>query len=354
MAFTVCDVPIYSLSTAMTDFLPERAALIARGRFHSFLGILTVMVVTVPLTGALTNVLGGNAHLAWLAAAALFSVAALFFMRPIISRAQERFIDQSSKPITLREITRYLSSNKYLLIFYGALILSSLTSTTTVLPLYFTNINLGDNNLYVVVVVATMIGSPFVSLLLPRINRRFDKFHIYMFGLGVTIVSSVVSYFVGYEGVRFIPFLIVSALKGIGFSCSTVMSYMFSADCIEYGAYKSGKRAEGVTFSIQTFTTKMTGAVPGFVAMGLLGWVFNYQSSYYVNNALVSPQQPLSAVKGIWFMFSFFPAIGAVLSFVVLLLFYKLRDKDVQIMADVNTGKISREEGRQLLKGEIK
>jgi Na+/melibiose symporter-like transporter len=338
----------------MTNSLPERTELIARGRFHSFLGIFTVMVVTVPLTGVLTRVLGDDAHLAWLIAAILFSVIAFFFMKPISQRAEERFIDQDSKPITLREIVRYLVSNRYLLIFYGALIVSSLTNTTTILLLYFVNVNLGNSNLYVIVVVATMIGSPFVSLMLPKINKRFDKFHIYLFGLGIMVVTSVVSYFVGYEGARFIPFLLISAVKGVGFSCTMVMSYMFSADCIEYGAYKSGQRAEGVTFSIQTFTTKMTGAISGIIAMGLLGWVFNYQSSYYVDNVLVVPQQPVSAETGIWFMYSIFPAIGALLSFVILLLFYKLRDRDVQIMSDINSGKISHEDGEKLLPEGIK
>jgi Na+/melibiose symporter-like transporter len=170
-----------------------------------------------------------------------------------------------------------------------------------------------------------------------------------MFGMAVAIVTSVIIYFVGYEGVRFIPFLILSFIRGAGFSCTTVMSYMFAADCIEYGTYKSGKRAEGITFSIQTFTTKMTGAISGFIAMGLLGWFFNYRSAYYVDNVLTSPVQPQSAADGIWFMYSIFPAIGAVIAFVLLLFLYKLRDKDVQIMANVNSGDISREEGESLL-----
>jgi Na+/melibiose symporter-like transporter len=199
-----------------------------------------------------------------------------------------------------------------------------------------------------------MIGSPLVSIFIPKITKRFDKFHIYLFGLCITITTSIASFFVGYEGTRFVPFLILSAIKGFGFSCSTVMSFMFTADCIEYGTYVSGKRAEGVTFSIQTFTTLMTGAISGFVAMGLLGWVFGYQSSYYADNILITPVQPLSAVRGIWFMYSLFPAFGASLAFLLLMFLYKLRDKDVQIMADVNVGKITKEEGEKLLEGRHK
>jgi Na+/melibiose symporter-like transporter len=184
---------------------------------------------------------------------------------------------------------------------------------------------------------------------MPKLNKHFDKFHIYMFGMVIMITTSILTYFIGYEGPRFVPFLILSAIKGFGFSCSTVMSFMFTADCIEYGTYVSGKRAEGVTFSIQTFTTLMTGAISGFVAMGLLGWVFGYQSAYYIDGVLNIPVQPESAVQGIWLMYSLFPAFGASVAFTLLLFLYKLRDKDVQIMANVNAGKLSREEAKVLL-----
>jgi Na+/melibiose symporter-like transporter len=83
--------------------------------------------------------------------------------------------------------------------------------------------------------------------------------------------------------------------------------------------------------------------------MGLLGWLFGYQSARYEGNLLVIPEQSALAAQGIWLMYSIFPAIGAVAALLVLLRFYKLRDKDVQVMADVNQGLISREEGERRL-----
>jgi sugar (glycoside-pentoside-hexuronide) transporter len=348
MVFTICDVPIFSLSVAMTNNMSERTSLIAFGRLCSTFGIMIVILATVPLTGLFTKLVGNEAT-AWLLAAVLFSIMAFFFMRPITKSAKERYIDQTTKALSLKDIFSYLKSNKYLLIFYGAMIIFSLTNTVSTLSLYFATVNLGNANMFILVTLITMIGAPFVSIFLPKLNKRFDKFQIYMFGMAVAIIASVIIYFVGYEGIRFVPFLILSFIRGAGFSCTMVMSYMFAADCIEYGTFKSGKRAEGVTFSIQTFTTKMTGAISGFIAMGLLGWFFHYQSAYYVGNVLVNPVQPLSAAQGIWFLYSIFPAIGAVIAFVILLFLYKLRDKDVQIMADVNSGAISREDGEKLL-----
>ena len=53
--------------------------------------------------------------------------------------------------------------------------------------------------------------------------------------------------------------------------------------------------------------------------------------------------QPQSALDLLWIVYMLIPAIGTILSILVMV-FYKLDDKDVQIMAQCNAGEISREE----------
>jgi Na+/melibiose symporter-like transporter len=121
------------------------------------------MLATVPLTGVLGKLIG-NESIAWLLAAVIFSVIAFFFMRPITKSATERYVDQSTKALSLKDIFLYLKSNKFLLIFYGAMIVFSLTNTATTLSLYFATVNLGDANMFMVVMDITLIGAPFVSI----------------------------------------------------------------------------------------------------------------------------------------------------------------------------------------------
>ena len=59
--------------------------------------------------------------------------------------------------------------------------------------------------------------------------------------------------------------------------------------------------------------------------------------------------QPAGVAEGVWAMFCLFPAVGFVIALVILLLFYKLKSKDVQVMASYNHGQISREEAEALL-----
>jgi len=59
--------------------------------------------------------------------------------------------------------------------------------------------------------------------------------------------------------------------------------------------------------------------------------------------------QGAGVADGVWALFRLFPAAGFAVALVILLAFYKLRTKDVQIMAGYNNGTITREEANALL-----
>ena len=54
-------------------------------------------------------------------------------------------------------------------------------------------------------------------------------------------------------------------------------------------------------------------------------------------------QQTPGTLKGLWFMYMMFPAIGALIAAGVWTR-YKLKENDVQLITDVNTGKCTRAE----------
>ena len=59
--------------------------------------------------------------------------------------------------------------------------------------------------------------------------------------------------------------------------------------------------------------------------------------------------QPEGVADGVWTVFCLLPALGFAIALMVLLFFYKLRDKDVQVMAQFNNGDISKEEAEEIL-----
>ena len=125
---------------------------------------------------------------------------------------------------------------------------------------------------------------------------------------------------------------------------------MFTPDCAEYGQYKSGISAKGITFAIQTFSVKITGAVSSALALFLLG-LFTFpkiETDSFAELAAMNIQLSETATNGLWIVYALVPVIGMVIS-TFFYLGYKLNDKDVQIMAKCNSGEITREEAEKLL-----
>ena len=125
---------------------------------------------------------------------------------------------------------------------------------------------------------------------------------------------------------------------------------MFTPDCAEYGQFKSGISAKGITFAIQTFSVKITGAVSSSLALallGLFGWVA-VEAESFEQLAAMGIQQSDAALNGLWIVYALVPVIGMIIS-TFFYMGYKLNDKDVQIMAKCNSGEITREEAEKLL-----
>lgn len=59
------------------------------------------------------------------------------------------------------------------------------------------------------------------------------------------------------------------------------------------------------------------------------------------------------ALGMLWLIFMLIPAIGGLIAYVIWL-FYDLKDKDVQVMIDCNTGKITEEEAKERLSKQYK
>jgi Na+/melibiose symporter-like transporter len=96
------------------------------------------------------------------------------------------------------------------------------------------------------------------------------------------------------------------------------------------------------------------------MGLGLLG-LFGFKTEFEVNGVVQEvsnfadldainaiAQQSSKALDGLWFTYNIVPIIGIVIALIVWS-FYKLNDKDVQIMADCNVGKISKDEADKLL-----
>ena len=341
--YTLTDVPAYAMLNTMTDNLQERNTLLSINRVFSGAGV-AIYGVVLPLL--ISESVGMSASMA----VAILAIFSALTMVPLNLNCRERNYKpgQEEENFSPRQMFSYLRSNKYLLIYYGGYMATDALKTFNAV-LLFASFYLFGNSLFAIVLnVLNMVPGVFAAMLMPTILKRYDKFKTLFWMNLLCVALGLVIYFVGYDKQGL--FLTLTCIRTIPMSIVGILAFMFTPDCAEYGEYKSGISAKGITFAIQTFSVKITGAVSSSLALfllGLFGWI-SVEAESFEQLAAMNIRQSPGALSGLWIVYALVPVLGMALS-TVFYLFYKLNDKDVQIMAKCNSGEITREEAEKLL-----
>lgn len=331
IAYTILDAPAFAVTTVMTSNVQERTKIIAGGKLWSMVGamIATVLIPTLrPLVG-------------WAKSSILFVVVSIVLMIPMLFNIKERHsenVKQEETP-SFRQMLCYLKSNKYLLFVLLALLILGLSSVEQILAIYLARICFGKESVATIVSACVAVSVIVSSAVIPTLSKKWDKFQVLRAGLLFSLIANIVTYLVGYKNLPVAIVLIM--LKCVGLAFYQVIIYMLIADTVEYGTYKSGTRAAGISFALQCFTAKLKNALVNSVALGALA-IFGFVEG---ENAI----QPAGVDKGVWGVFCLLPAIGFAVALVLLTFSYKLRDADVQIMSKFNNGEMTKEEAETTL-----
>ena len=341
--YTLTDVPAYAMLNTMTDNLQERNTLLSVNRVFSGAGVLIYGVV-LPLL--ISESVGMSSTMA----VAILSIFSALTMVPLCLKCKERNYkpEEEDDNFSPRQMFRYLGKNKYLLTYYAGYMATDALKTSAAVTLFVSFYLFGNSTFSIVLNILNMVPGVFAAMAMPALLKRFDKFKTLVVCNFINIALGLVIYFLGWENQTL--FIILTCIRCVPLSIVGILAFMFTPDCAEYGQYKSGISAKGITFAIQTFSVKITGAVSSSLALALLGlfsWI-TVEAESFAELETLGIQQSAGALNGLWFVYAMVPVIGMTISSVCYL-FYKLNDKDVQIMAKCNSGEITREEAEKLL-----
>jgi Na+/melibiose symporter-like transporter len=341
--YTLTDVPAYAMLNTMTDNTQERNLLLSMNRVFSGAGYLLCSVV-LPL------LIGETFGMSFTLAVAILSIFAAVTMVPLCIFCKERNYNpqEDTGDFSFRQMFTYLGKNKYLLTYYGGYMATDALKTSAAVTLFVSFYLFGNVGYSILLNLLGMVPGVVIAIFMPMILKRLDKFKTLFWANIVNILLGFVIYFVGYENET--AFLVLTCIRALPMCLVGVLAFMFTPDCAEYGQYKSGISAKGITLAIQTFSVKITGAVSSALALFLLG-LFSWQTveaDSFEKLAELNIQQSDPALQGLWIVYALVPVIGMVIS-TFFYLGYKLNDKDVQIMAKCNSGEITREEAEKLL-----
>lgn len=357
-AYTICDVPAFGIITAMTSNIEERNTILSLKGITGGIGsALTTVVVTL--------FIGQSINIGYGFTSIIIAVIAAATMFPVCYKCEERNQTIDEEQFTVRRMLQYVVSNKYLLIYYIGYIFYSGAQTYTSMHLLASYYIFGNELISLVTGTVAALPQLVMALFVPKIIRKMDKTRLFLLSAAASIILSIlVVPTVDPAGevttLNLVLFIVMFMLRSIPLGIIGVLSFTFTPDCAEYGQYKTGTEAKGITFAIQTFAVKLAAAISGSLTLILLG-LYNFKTKFVINgieaevNTFADLEainaralQTTEAIEGLWFTYNVIPIIGLVIALGIWW-FYKLNDKDVQIMADYNVGKITREEAESKL-----
>lgn len=134
-------------------------------------------------------------------------------------------------------------------------------------------------------------------------------------------VAHLLMFILGYGNMPLVFGLLF--LAGMGLGMNDVVMYAMVGDSVDYLEHKSQKRAEGICFSVHTFTTKLQTAFATFA----IGWILTLTG--FVENVA----QSATSLNGIFWLISLLPAIASVLSLIPMF-FYDFTEKQHKQMLE--------------------
>ena len=334
MVYTIADVPYWGLSTAMSNDTYRRGNLLTIARLFCTAGAGIVTVITPIITDNMTKGLDPVAKgemLKWIyfviAIVCCVIAVPLFFLG--FKNTTERNISTENPP-SLGHNLKLLFKNKPLML----IVLSGIGGAARMLftytgGLYFAKYIMDKESMYSLFTMAIVPGGLIASLLVPWCTKKFGKRNTYIWSHIVGGVAMLIAFIVGFACDRgaytstatTVVLLIALVIAGIPSGFGNIVTYAMIGDTVEYLELKTGERAEGICFAMQTLINKIGMAVGAFV--GVLAY---YMAGVAANDASsVTPE----GKDTMWFMLVGIAAISFFLT-VIPLFFYKFNEKQQQ------------------------
>jgi len=318
--YTLSDIPLWALSSVMTSEAGERTRLVSFGRVGSLLGMLLPGVLVPVIAGAVAPDDQGRGYFV---AAAIFAAVSVPLTMVAGFGTRERVAIPKERA-QLRDLWNGFRINRPLQLLVLSAILGSLALGAQGAIPFFAQYNLGEDAL-----TGALIGTTIVSLAVgvgftPGLTRWLGKIRAVVSAAILRSVLLITWYFVGYESLA-VSILFVSLL-GLLMAPWMVHLTTMIGDSVDWVEVETHKRHEGVAFSLQTLSAKISTGIGALVAGAVLSW------SGFVANQEQTPE----ALQGIFLMLTLIPAASSLLSILPLRWYPITEEGHAQVLTELN------------------
>lgn len=371
MCFTVCDIPLWGLTSLMTEDENDRSKILGLARMVAGVGGIGVLVVQI--AQALAGAFGGDMQKAFIVTVVIMTVIAtiLFEFAGLFTRER---VEKSEKSYTFKENFQIMFGNKpFRQILISGILRSPIQLlmivAMTLVTYYYANGNImnilkynedgslaGINFKILIGLGSVAIGlfvGQFVAMgVTPLIIKKVEKKTLYNFySIAGAVPFALIFVFFKVSGgdltstVWSIVIGICMLFASASFGGINVLQSVMIADCVDYEEYHNGIRTDGVFFSGQSFITKLAAGISTIISSAVYAFVgYSGVNVDKLNKAIENGANFITYDGGsgvgkyaeaMFFLISIPPAIGMFLSALPTLK-YAMTDKEhKQILAEL-------------------
>ena len=368
MTYTIGDIPLWGVTSLMTEDQNDRAKALALARICASVGVIGMAFTFI--APAFKGVFLGRGmdeahalHAAYILTAVILTVISSLLFEVAGLTVHER-VAQSGETHTMKENfqTMWRCEPFRRLLISGVLRspiqLLSIVAMTLVMYYFFNN-DLGgtlidaEGNFNVAAILKVLLlfvgimGGMLVSSgVTPGIARKVEKRKLYnAYSLFGAIPFALVFVIYKLSGGNLLSWPMTVIISLVFFVASwaqgglNVLQSVMIADCVDYEEYNNGIRPDGVFFAGQSFITKLSAGIASLISGAVYAIVgFSGENVAALNDALLKGADFTTFEGGkyaaaMFFLVSVPPAIGMVLSALPTLR-YKLTDKEHTRMLD--------------------
>lgn len=319
-ASTFVGMPYFSLTPELTEDYDERTELTGYRMFFSILGGLISFIVPMMIIGQMSPENTSNVLLMGIIFGAA-SCAPLFFV--FFGTREKPYFKNLEQPKLLASLKSALKNRPF--VFSAVIYLFTWTAVHIIEAnlLYYIKYVVQRENLSEVI-MATIFVTAIISLpLWDWISKKFNKRRAYIYGIAFWAVVQILLITVT-ASTSIVYLLALCVLAGLGVGAAHVLPWAMIPDAIEVDELKTGKRHEGMFYSLVTLASKTTNSIAIPLALAVLDF------SGYIPNAAVQPQ---STINGIRIVVGPIPVV-LLLGGIIFAIFYPMSRKEHHDVVD--------------------
>lgn len=297
--YSFTNIPYNALLPELTSDYNERTNISGFKMSFAVVGTLLGAGAAMPLmaffSGRTAGFVGMSAVFGFLASLSL--IVTFFSVKepPVVAARLSENVFKSLKDV--------FSNRPYLLILTTWFANSTAVAIMQTMLIYYYKYLIRDEGSVTLAMITLLVASMLTIPLWVWLCKKVGKKQAYLSGMTLTL-TAVLAFAFFADKIGTVPALVLMALAGVGFASHYVGPWAIVPDTIEFGYAQTGRRSEGVYYSVWTFVIALGGALAGFLVgqgLDLFGYIPDEAQSA---RAVLGIRLLIGALPGIFIVFA--------------------------------------------------